>query len=279
MLSRQGASVLLLEREERLGGCMMSSEATLPGFTHDVMAATFVLFLTGPAHAELGKDLTRHGLEFCHTPHPTAVLRPDGSSAVLSMDRAVNVAAFNALAAGDGVFLLGDTPHSLTAQAGDAALCAPQAMAPLLPGDGRGTGLACGFFQFSGALSHMMVRALPEVLVLRAADGAAPAAALVECMLREAQAGAGGDAATSPVMARLTDLLFFYVVRHAVRAAEVPAGLWRLLRRRWRRCWRACSTRRARPGACRTWPPWCTCRARVSSANSRAPAGRRRGSS
>lgn len=135
-----------------------------------------------------------------------------------------------ALAAGDGVFLLGDTPHSLTAQAGDAALCAPQAMAPLLPGDGRGTGLACGFFQFSGALSHMMVRALPEVLVLRAADGAAPAAALVECMLREAQAGAGGDAATSPMMARLTDLLFFYVVRHAVRTAEVPAGLWRLLR-------------------------------------------------
>ncbi len=134
-----------------------------------------------------------------------------------------------ALAAGDGVFLLGDTPHSLTAQAGDAALCAPQAMAPLLP-DVLGTGLACGFFQFSGALSHMMVRALPEVLVLRAADGAAPAAALVECMLREAQAGAGGDAATSPVMARLTDLLFFYVVRHAVRTAEVPAGLWRLLR-------------------------------------------------
>lgn len=102
MLSRQGASVLLLEREERLGGCMMSSEETLPGFTHDVMAATFVLFLTGPAHAELGQDLARHGLEFCHTPHPTAALRPDGSSVVLSMDRAANVAAFNALAAGDG---------------------------------------------------------------------------------------------------------------------------------------------------------------------------------
>lgn len=102
MLSRQGASVLLLEREERLGGCIMSSEATLPGFTHDVMAATFVLFLTGPAYAELGQDLARHGLEFCHTPHPTAALRPDGSSVVLSTDRAANVAAFNALAAGDG---------------------------------------------------------------------------------------------------------------------------------------------------------------------------------
>lgn len=102
MLSRQGASVLLLEREERLGGCMMSSEVTLPGFTHDVMAATFVLFLTGPAYAELGQDLARHGLEFCHSPHPTAALRPDGSSVVLSTDRVANVAAFNALAAGDG---------------------------------------------------------------------------------------------------------------------------------------------------------------------------------
>lgn len=102
MLARQGARVLLLEREDRLGGCMYSTEATLPGFTHDVMAATFVLFLTGPAHGALGQDLARHGLEFCHTPHPTAVLRPDGTSIVLTMDRAANVAAFNALSAGDG---------------------------------------------------------------------------------------------------------------------------------------------------------------------------------
>src|SRR5690606_16084552 len=72
------------------------------GFHHDVMAATFVLFLTGPAHAALGADLARHGLEFCHTPHPTAVLRPDGTSLVLTMDRAANVAAFNAAGAGDG---------------------------------------------------------------------------------------------------------------------------------------------------------------------------------
>ena len=102
MLSKQGARVLLLEREQRLGGCMFSTEATLPGFTHDVMAATFVLFLTGPAHAALGQDLARHGLEFCHTPHPTAALRPDGSSVVLTTDRAANVKAFNALSSGDG---------------------------------------------------------------------------------------------------------------------------------------------------------------------------------
>ncbi len=102
MLSKQSSRVLLLERAEHVGGCMLSTEATLPGFTHDVMAATFVLFVTGPAFAELGQDLVRHGLEFCHTPHPTAVVRPDGSSVVLTTDRGANVSAFNAMGVGDG---------------------------------------------------------------------------------------------------------------------------------------------------------------------------------
>jgi hypothetical protein len=39
------------------------------------------------------------GLEFCHTPHPTAVLRPDGSSLVLTTDRAANIKALNAISA------------------------------------------------------------------------------------------------------------------------------------------------------------------------------------
>ena len=102
MLSGKGARVLVLEREAEIGGCLKTAEITLPGFHHDVMAATFVLFLTSPAHAALGADLARHGLTFCHTQHPTAVLRPDGRALVLTMDRAANVATFNALAAGDG---------------------------------------------------------------------------------------------------------------------------------------------------------------------------------
>ena len=102
MLSRKGDSVLVLEREGRIGGCMVTEQVTAPGFHHDVMAATFVLFLTGPAYGALGDDLARHGLEFCHSPHPTAVLRPCGRALVLGMDRDANVAAFNALAPGDG---------------------------------------------------------------------------------------------------------------------------------------------------------------------------------
>lgn len=138
------------------------------------------------------------------------------------------------LAAGDGVFLLRDTPHSLTAQADASVVCAAQTMQPLAQGEGadegEGTGLACGFFQFTGALSDMVLRALPDVLVLRAASDAAPVALLVQCMLREARGAHASDPAHSPVVARLTDLLFFYVVRHAARQDAVPCGLWQLLR-------------------------------------------------
>lgn len=103
MLSRKGDSVLVVEREDRIGGCMLTSDVvTLPGYHHDVMAATFVLFLTSPAYEVLGEDLAKHGLEFCHTAFPTAVLRPDGTALIFSMDRDANVAALNARCAGDG---------------------------------------------------------------------------------------------------------------------------------------------------------------------------------
>ncbi|MEE9333330.1 MAG: NAD(P)/FAD-dependent oxidoreductase [Granulosicoccaceae bacterium] len=102
LLSRKGDSVLVVEREDRIGGCMFTDSITLPGYHHDVMATTFVLFLTSPAHEALGEDLAKHGMTFCHSKHPTAVLRPDGSSLVLTMDRSSNVAQFNLLAEGDG---------------------------------------------------------------------------------------------------------------------------------------------------------------------------------
>lgn len=102
MLGGKGEKVLVLERNDRIGGCIRTDAVTAPGFVHDVMATTFVLFITSPAHAALGKDLARHGLEFCNTATPTGVLRPDGSHAVLRMDRTANIAAFNTLSAGDG---------------------------------------------------------------------------------------------------------------------------------------------------------------------------------
>ena len=102
LLGRKGRKVLVLERNDRIGGCIRTEEVTSPGFAHDVMATTFVLFVTSPAFAALGPDLQKHGLAFAGTDTPTGVLLPDGRSAVLTMDRARNVAAFEALAPGDG---------------------------------------------------------------------------------------------------------------------------------------------------------------------------------
>jgi phytoene dehydrogenase-like protein len=102
MLGRRGHRVLVLERNDRIGGCIRTDSITEPGFTHDVMATTFVLFITSPAYAVLGEELGKRGVAFAHSATPTGVLLPDGRSAVLRMDRAANIAAFDALAPGDG---------------------------------------------------------------------------------------------------------------------------------------------------------------------------------
>jgi phytoene dehydrogenase-like protein len=94
LLGRKGLKVLVLERNPQIGGCIHTDEVTAPGFIHDVMATTFVLFVAGKAYAALGAELGQHGLEFANSAKPAAVLRPDGSARVLTMDRARNIAAF-----------------------------------------------------------------------------------------------------------------------------------------------------------------------------------------
>lgn len=102
MLGKRGKRVLVLERNGEIGGCIRTEALTAPGFLHDVMATTWVLFLAGPAHGALGADLARHGVAFTDPQHPTGVLRPNGEAAVLTRDRAANLKMFEALAAGDG---------------------------------------------------------------------------------------------------------------------------------------------------------------------------------
>jgi phytoene dehydrogenase-like protein len=108
LLGKKGHRVIVLEREAAAGGCMRTEAITAPGYVHDVMATTFVLFITSPAFAKLGDDLARHGLEFAHTKTPTGVLLPDGRSLVLSTDRAANVARLNQVMEGEGDRLAAD---------------------------------------------------------------------------------------------------------------------------------------------------------------------------
>lgn len=102
LLGKRGKRVVVLEREPVAGGCMRSEAITAPGYLHDVLATTFVLFTTSPAFAKLGPDLARHGLEFANGSEPTGVLLPDGRALVLSTDRDTSIARLNAVAAGEG---------------------------------------------------------------------------------------------------------------------------------------------------------------------------------
>lgn len=102
LLSRKGLDVLMLERSDRIGGCIRTEEITAPGFVHDVMATTFVLFVTSPAYAELGPELEKRGVAFANTDLPTGVAMPDGRQVTLSTSRTRNVAALDAGLEGDG---------------------------------------------------------------------------------------------------------------------------------------------------------------------------------
>lgn len=108
ILGKSGKRVLMLERNDRIGGCIRTEEITEPGFIHDVMATTFVLFITSPGYAALASDLGKHGLEFCHSDHPSGVLLPDGRSAIISMKRADNGTALDKLSPGDGAQHIAD---------------------------------------------------------------------------------------------------------------------------------------------------------------------------
>ena len=102
LLTRKGRKILLLERNDRLGGCIRTDELTAPGFVHDVMSSWHPLFITSPGYAELKEDLERYGLEYCHTDSPTAVVLPDQTSFVLKNSRQENIRNMNGLCSGDG---------------------------------------------------------------------------------------------------------------------------------------------------------------------------------
>ena len=62
LLSQRGWRVCVLEREDRLGGCLYTSDdLTLPGFTHEVLASWHPLWTGGGAYAELKDELDREG--------------------------------------------------------------------------------------------------------------------------------------------------------------------------------------------------------------------------
>jgi phytoene dehydrogenase-like protein len=102
LLARAGWGVAVLEREDELGGAVRTAELTEPGYLHDVFSAWHPLWVGGAAHAELGDELARHGLEYLNTDLPTATAYPDGEAAFLLRTVEANAAELDRHAQGDG---------------------------------------------------------------------------------------------------------------------------------------------------------------------------------
>jgi phytoene dehydrogenase-like protein len=103
LLAREGWSVCVLERSERLGGAIRTeADYTLAGFTHEVLSSWHPLFVGSAAYAELGDELHGRGLEYVNTDLPTATAFPDGSAIFLQTSLEANVAEFDRFAEGDG---------------------------------------------------------------------------------------------------------------------------------------------------------------------------------
>jgi AraC-like DNA-binding protein len=133
------------------------------------------------------------------------------------------------LGARDGAFLLRDLPHFLSPDPDPGALVTRSEMQPLGCAAPDSVGLACGFFQFRGAVSSLIVDAFPDFLILRGGDAALRAAAsLFDLIMLET--GSDPDA-PSPLVSRLAELMLFYVLRHAACQDGALSGMFALARR------------------------------------------------
>jgi phytoene dehydrogenase-like protein len=83
-LARAGRSVTLLEAASTVGGGVRSSEATLPGFVHDVCSAIYPFGRTSPFFAEAGLDA--RGLQWIEPPIPLGHPLDDGSAVLAHRD-------------------------------------------------------------------------------------------------------------------------------------------------------------------------------------------------
>jgi phytoene dehydrogenase-like protein len=103
LLAEAGWGVCVLERNERIGGCIFTSgDLTLPGFTHEVLASWHPLFTGSAAYGELKSELDRRGVAYLNTDLPAGSAFPDGSAAFVTTSLESNVTEFDRHAAGDG---------------------------------------------------------------------------------------------------------------------------------------------------------------------------------
>src|ERR1700730_2984945 len=84
VLAQAGTQVEVLEAESTPGGAARTLELTLPGFRHDFGSAVFPLGAGSPFFSSL--PLSKHGLEWIHSPATLAHPLDDGSAVMLERD-------------------------------------------------------------------------------------------------------------------------------------------------------------------------------------------------
>ncbi|MDG1232002.1 MAG: NAD(P)/FAD-dependent oxidoreductase, partial [Pseudomonadales bacterium] len=67
MLVKNGLKVLVLERNEWVGGGVLTRELTLPGFKHDPFGSSHVWIHLNPDFQKLRPDLEKHGLKYIYS--------------------------------------------------------------------------------------------------------------------------------------------------------------------------------------------------------------------
>jgi AraC family transcriptional regulator, activator of mtrCDE len=133
---------------------------------------------------------------------------------------------------GDAVFLLRDLPHCLSPDPTRPAAGQPVerhgSMQPLDTSIAGSVGLACGFFEFQSTLGNLILSLLPDYLVVKRDDPALGGAHVIFDLIRaEAQKA---SAESSPLISRLTELLFFYALREVAVRDGAACSLWSLMR-------------------------------------------------
>lgn len=78
MLARAGWKVLILESHAQPGGAVRTTEATLPGFRHDLYATNLNAFAASELVADFRSELATAGLEFLRAQKVFCSIFPDG---------------------------------------------------------------------------------------------------------------------------------------------------------------------------------------------------------
>lgn len=107
LLAREGREVVVLEREDRLGGAVHTvDDHPAAGWTTDAFSCWHPLFVGGPAYPLLKDELDRRGVTYRNTDVPAGAALPDGTTALLTTDAQRTAADWDALHPGDGSALL-----------------------------------------------------------------------------------------------------------------------------------------------------------------------------